>query len=102
MGNSAHKLFVGEDIVINELTDLKEYAADLLKENNSARVLRDSDFVFWMSQGCMFCFFNIFDGRDPAVYLFTEGTPDTFKKIANHFSDFIWNVHKHHEKVFMK
>ena len=50
----------------------------------------------------MFCFFNIFDGIDPAVYLFTEGTPDTFKKIANHFSDFIWNVHKYHEKVFMK
>lgn len=100
MGGSAHKLFAGEDIVTNELNDLKKDAEDLLAENNSACVLRDSDFVFWMSQGCMFCFFNIFDGSDPAVYLFTEGTPDKFKKVSNYFSEFIWNIYKHPEKAF--
>ena len=100
MGGSAHKLFVGEDIVTNEFKNLQEDAAELLLENNSACVLRDSDFVFWMSQGCMFCFFNIFDGSDPAVYFFTEGTPDKFKKVSNHFSEFIWNVHKHPQKAF--
>ncbi len=99
-GGSGHGFLVGESVFIDELFYLKEWGIELLKENNSICKLSDNDFVFWMSQGCMFGFFNIDEGDDPPVYFYTENEPDTIKKVSNHFSEFIYNMYFYPSKAF--
>ena len=41
---------------VDELFYLKDWASELLEERNSKLELSENDFVFWMSQGCTFCF----------------------------------------------
>jgi hypothetical protein len=81
----------GQDFFCHSVSSLHEYALDTLKENEETIGLRDSDFVFWMSQGVLFAFFNINEGDDPPVYLYTEAIQGRFIKIAEALSDFIWN-----------
>ena len=49
------------------------------------------DYVFWMSQGTMFCFFKLNDGDDPPVYLYTENDSDRFICISQSLTEFIRN-----------
>lgn len=84
----------GEDFYINELFGLKEAGIELMKADNSACALKDDDFVFWMSQGVMFAFFNINEGYDPPVYFYSEGDPNGVKKVSDSFSEFIWDMYK--------
>ena len=96
-GGSGHGFLVGESIFTDELFYLKKWGIELLEENNSICKLSDKDFVFWMSQGCMFCYFNIYDGDDPPVYFYTENESNRIKKVSNHFSEFMWNMYYHPE-----
>lgn len=80
--------FFRKDILFESLND---WAKETLEENNSKASLKDKDYVFWMSQGVLFCFFSLNDGDDPTVYLFTEAVPDRFLRIADSFTEFIWN-----------
>lgn len=92
-GGSGHGFLVGESVFTDELFDLKKWGLELLEENNSTCKLSENDFVFWMSQGCMFCYFDIYGGDDPPVYFYTENEPDTIRKAANHFSEFMYNMY---------
>lgn len=92
-GGSGYGFLAGESVFTDELFNLKEWGLELLEENNSSCKLSDDDFVFWMSQGCMFGYFNIYEGDDPPVYFYTENEPDTIRKISNHFSEFIYNMY---------
>ena len=57
MGNGTEGDYMGGDsCFMNEIFDLRQGAIELLKENESVNQLTDDVFVFWMSQGCMFCF----------------------------------------------
>ena len=87
--------FQGESCFTDELFHLNEWGRELLLENDSIHTLEDSDFVFFMSQGCMFCYFNLAEGNDPPVYFYTENRPNSVKKIADKFSDFLWNFYRH-------
>ena len=47
--------------------------------------------VFWMSQGCMFCFFSLTEGDDPPVYFYNESGEDRFIKVADSIVEFLVN-----------
>ena len=91
MGNGAIGFMVGESVYMNEIYYLKEGAIEVLKENNSKNILMEDDFVFWMCQGCMFCFFKLSEGENPPVYYYNEAGEDSFVKIANSFTEFLTN-----------
>lgn len=91
MGNGAYGFMPGESVYMDELLFLKEWAVELLTENASKKVLTEDDFVFWMSQGCMFCFFKLSEGDNPPIYLYKERGPDSFVKIAHSLTEFLIN-----------
>ena len=76
---------------MDEIYDLKQGATELLNENESENKLTDDDFVFWMSQSCMFCFFRLSDGDNPPIYFYNESGEDRFVKIANSLVEFLTN-----------
>ncbi len=63
----------------------------MLEENESELVLTDNDFVFWMSQGCIFCMFKLNEGDNPPVYFYNESGDDRFLKISNTLTEFLIN-----------
>ena len=55
MGNKSYNCFmIGHSCFMDEIFELKEWVMDLLEENESKLTLSEDDFVFWMSQGCVF------------------------------------------------
>ena len=59
MGNGTEGQFMGGDsCFMDEIDNLRQGAFELLEDNESKNTLTDEDFVFWMSQGCMICFFK--------------------------------------------
>ena len=93
MGNGTEDQYLrGDSCFMNEIYDLQQGAIELLKENESANMLADDDFVFWMSQGCMFCFFNLTEGDNPPVYFYNESGEDRFIKVAHSIVEFLVNM----------
>ena len=92
MGNGTEgKYMRGESCFMDEIYTLKQGAVELLKENESKLVLTDNDFVFWMSQGCIFCMFQLNEGNNPPVYFYNESGDDRFLKISNTLTEFLIN-----------
>ena len=92
MGNGTEgKYMAGDSCFMNEIHDLKQGAIELLEENESENALTNDDFVFWMSQGCMFCFFKLSEGDNPPVYFYNESGEDRFIKIADTIVEFLIN-----------
>ena len=92
MGNGTEGRYMsGDSCFMNEVHDLKQGAVELLEENESINVLTDDDFVFWMSQGCMFCFFKLTEGENPPVYFYNESGEDRFIKVAESLVEFLIN-----------
>lgn len=76
----------------SEVHKLKEYAKELLSENDFPHTLKDNDFVFWMHGGYMFYFFNLDEGNDPPVYYYSECDDlSDFVKCSDSFTGFIIN-----------
>lgn len=94
MGSGTEDGFMaGESIFADELLNLKEWGIETMQDCGSIHSLKETDFVFWMSQGIMFAYFNVLEGDDPPVYFFNENEPTVVKKITNHFSDFLLTVY---------
>ncbi len=92
MGNGTEGRYMsGDSCFMNEVHDLKQGAVELLEENESINVLTDDDFVFWMSQGRMFCFFKLTEGENPPVYFYNESGEDRFIKVAESLVEFLIN-----------
>ena len=92
MGNGTEGRYMsGDSCFMNEVHDLKQGAVELLEENESINVLTDDDFVFWMSQGRMFCFFKLTEGENPPVYFYNESGEDRFIKVAEYLVEFLIN-----------
>lgn len=90
MGNGTEgKFMVGDSCFMDEIGDLRQGAFELLKENKSKNTLTDEDFVFWMSQGCMFCFFKLNEGDNPPIYFYNESGKDELIKIADSLTEFL-------------
>jgi hypothetical protein len=52
--------------------ELKEWALELLEEDNAENFLTDNDFVFMMHQGYMFWYFKLDGTENPIVYFYRE------------------------------
>ncbi len=101
MGNGAKGDFLkGDSCFMDEIEDLKQGAEELLEENQSKQKLKEEDFVFWMSQGCMFCFFRLNDGNNPPVYFYNETGEDRFIKIAHSLTEFFSNRYACSRELF--
>lgn len=100
MGNGTNGYMAGDSCFMNEIEDLEQGAYDLLEENESKNILSDDSFVFWMSQGCMFCFFKLNEGDNPPVYFYNESEEDKFLKIAHSFTEFLFNRLEMNENLF--
>lgn len=99
MGNGTD-FMRGDSCFMDEIEDLKQGANELLEENESEQRLGEEDFVFWMSQGCMFCFFKLVDDDNPAVYFYNEVGEDRFIKVANSLTEFLIHRYEMNEKLF--
>lgn len=101
LGNGADGRYMeGDSCFMNEIFDLKQGAIELLEENQSICKLEDEDFVFWMSQGCMFCFFRLTEGDNPPIYYYNESGEDRFIKIANTLIEFYDNRLEMNKNLF--
>ncbi|MBI6864423.1 SMI1/KNR4 family protein [Lysinibacillus fusiformis] len=88
------EFLVGTDYSMKYIFDLKEWAIELLEENNSIKILTDNQFIFMMNQGYMFWFFNLNDGYNPAVYCYDESVElDDFNKVSDTLSDFLISLY---------
>ncbi|AHN22392.1 MULTISPECIES: SMI1/KNR4 family protein [Lysinibacillus] len=88
------EFLVGTDYSMKYIFDLKEWAIELLEENNFIKKLTDNQFIFMMHQGYMFWFFNLNDGDDPAVYCYDESVDlDDFNKVSDTLSDFLISLY---------
>lgn len=94
------KFMKGEDCYYEKLLKLTEGARELLSENESELILGEDVFVFFMSQGSLFCFFKLNEGDNPPVYLFSEAREDKFYKIAKCYTDFLVGYLKNDELLF--
>ena len=64
---------VGTDVDYPRLSELQEWAQEILEEDKSSFVLPEKSFVFLMHQGYQFMYF-ICDGcEDPEVWYYLEG-----------------------------
>ena len=101
MGNGTGGDYMGGDsCFMNEIFDLRQGAIELLKENGSVNILTDDDFVFWMSQGCMFCFFKLTEGDNPPIYFYNESGEDRFIMIAESIVEFLINRLEMNKNLF--
>ncbi|WP_324728514.1 SMI1/KNR4 family protein [Lysinibacillus fusiformis] len=84
------EFLVGTNYSMKYIFDLKEWAIELLEENNFTKKLTDNQFIFMMHQGYMFWFFYVNDEDDPAVYCYDESVEiDDFNKVSDTLSDFL-------------
>lgn len=103
MGNGTYnnQFMPGESCFMDEIKFLYGWAVNILNENESILKLTNDDFVFWMCQGCMFCFFKLSEGDNPPVYLYNEnGVEDKFVKISYTFTAFLLNRLNDTEHLF--
>jgi len=92
-GNGAEFL-AGTDYSMKYILELKEWAVELLGENNYSEKLTDNQFVFMMHQGYMFWYFNLDEGDDPPVFLYDESLDiSEFKKVSDTFSKFLISMY---------
>ncbi|MFF2484351.1 SMI1/KNR4 family protein [Paenibacillus sp. NPDC058071] len=104
MGRGTEHTFLrGHSCFMDELLILNEGGQELLEENDSTKNLTENDFVFWMSQGCMFCFFKFNEGDNPPIYFYSESTDqDDFYKITDSFTDFLLGMYTKDKNIFKK
>ncbi|MEG3896350.1 MULTISPECIES: SMI1/KNR4 family protein [unclassified Microcoleus] len=90
MGKNAGRVLQGSDCFFKHLPYLKEWAIELLEENQFPNTLPEDAFVFFMHQGYQFSFFRLSEGDDPPTYFYCEGTNQTsFTRSHNKLSEFM-------------
>lgn len=99
MGNGTGDRFLsGYSCFSKEIFNLKDWAMEILYENENTELLNKSDYVFMMMQGIVFWYFDLNDGDDPPVYEYDEYGSVNGQIVCNHFSIFINNLYHTLEK----
>ena len=89
MGRGAGKFYQGTDCFYPRLLEVREYALELLEEDDTDFSFPQDAFVFLVHQGYQFMYFWDESGSDePQVYYFMEGGGKPEKKFSC-FSDFL-------------
>ncbi|MDB9456696.1 SMI1/KNR4 family protein [Dolichospermum circinale CS-534/05] len=90
MGHGAGKFLRGSDCFYQHLSQIQEWAKQLLVENDFPQTLPEDAFVFFMHQGYQFSFFRLSEGDNPPTYSYCEGQEELdFVKSHDQFSDFL-------------
>lgn len=97
MGHNSGDFLAGTDIRYKSVFSLKEWAEELLKENNYPFKLFEDDFVFAMHQGYQFWYFKINNNDNPEIYYYLEGKSKP-EIIAKSFTEFLENMMKSYYK----
>ena len=86
-GYNAENL-IGSDMDFPHLSELQEWANEILKEDKSSFILPEKSFVFFMHQGYQFMYFICDGNNDPEIWYYFEG--DMKPKIKwESFSEFV-------------
>lgn len=88
MGKDGGGFLRGEDVFIDRIFELREYANDLLTEDESDFILKPEHFVFYSHQGYIFAFFDTLNyDEDSSIYFYFEGDlkPTVKYKSFKHF-----------------
>ena len=102
MGNGAGQFLRGSDCFFQHISYLREWAIELLEENNFPEALPDDAFIFFMHQGYQFSFFRLSEGDEPPIYYYCEGENKTsFTNSHKKFSDFLVKEIDIHAKQMM-
>lgn len=88
MGRSTADFLRGEERCYPELLALTSDAQELLSDSNANFRLQPTSFVFWMSQGAQFSFFDTAEGDDPPVYHYREDDIEPINR-HDHFSQWL-------------
>mgnify|MGYP001545582906 CR=1 FL=1 len=84
--------FTGETVFYENLFDMQPYLAEQILEdgrNDLCEQLKDTTFLFYMSQGYMFAFFDLEEGDNPPVYGYIEEYEgDDFPKLTDSLVEF--------------
>jgi hypothetical protein len=99
MGRGAGDLFIGSDVYYDRLFELREWAQDLLDENEATDTIPLDAFVFLMHQGYQFMFLRKSEGEDPPVWAYNEAdTTSAFRIVATKFTEFLRNAIEGHAR----
>ncbi|MEQ8757271.1 MAG: SMI1/KNR4 family protein [Coleofasciculus sp. G1-WW12-02] len=99
MGHGAGQFLRGSDCFFKHLPYLREWAIELLEENNFPKPLPNDAFIFFMHQGYQFSFFLVSEGDDPPIYSYCEGENQIqFTKSNAKFSEFLEQEVEIHQK----
>jgi len=90
MGKNAGNFMKGSSCFIHEIPYLREWAEELLEENQFPEKLPKDTFVFWMHQGYQFAFFNLYESDNPSIYYYSEIQSQLmFEKKYKTFTNFL-------------
>lgn len=87
LGNDGGGFMIGSDCFYDNIFELKEYAEELLKDDNSEFVLQKEHFVFTIHQGYIFMFIDLKYAENSPVYGYYEGDMKPAIKFSS-LSDF--------------
>ncbi|WP_165763238.1 SMI1/KNR4 family protein [Flavobacterium sp. AJR] len=73
MGKTGDKFLRGEHCFYDRIFELREYANELLEDDNSEFKLKKEHFVFYSHQGYIFAFFDTSLEENPPIYYYFEG-----------------------------
>ena len=73
MGYYGGGFLKGEDCFYDRIFELREYALELLIEDNSDFILSKEHFVFYFHQGYIFAFFDTSNTSDGSIFYYFEG-----------------------------
>lgn len=88
MGRRSGVFLRGEEHSYPHLLSLTKDGQDTITESNVDYKLQPTAFVFWMSQGTQFAFFDTTEGDNPLVYHYREYDPAPIKRL-DHFSQWL-------------
>lgn len=88
MGLDGGGFMKGSDCFYDRILELREYATDLLEEDQSSFKLKPEHYVFYVHQGYIFAYFDTSNNNmNPAIYYYYEGDLSPQKKY-NSLKDF--------------
>jgi hypothetical protein len=90
MGKGAGAFLQGSDCFYADLPKLKDWAKELLAENDATLELAEEAFVFFIHQGYQFAFMLISEGDNPPVYYYNETQdPNAFTPAYENYVAFL-------------
>lgn len=94
MGQSGDKFLRGEDCFYDRIFELREYANELLADDNSQFKFKKEHFVFYSHQGYIFAFFDTSLNENSPIYYYFEGNLEPkikYDSLASFLEDYLNN-----------